>query len=53
VLPPLGRRYPAGLQRVPGSSLQIYTNRGIGVTAPPVRLNCRPEVTLLTLTGAS
>jgi len=53
VLPWLGQRYPAGLQRVPGSTLQVYTNRGIGVTVPPVRLNCRPEVTLLTLSLAS
>jgi len=28
----------------------LYTNRGIGVIAPPVRFNCRPEVTLFTLT---
>jgi predicted MPP superfamily phosphohydrolase len=49
ILPWLGRRYPAGLQAVPGSALQVYTNRGIGLIAPPVRFNCRPEVTLLTL----
>jgi predicted MPP superfamily phosphohydrolase len=49
-LPWLGQEYPAGLQTVSGSTLQVYTNRGIGVIAPPVRLNCRPEVTLLTLT---
>jgi len=49
ILPWLGQRYPAGLQAVPGSALQVYTNRGIGVTAPPLRFNCRPEVTLLTL----
>lgn len=53
VLPVLGRKYPAGLQRVPDSTLQVYTSRGIGVTAPPVRFNCRPEVALLTLTGTS
>jgi predicted MPP superfamily phosphohydrolase len=29
--------------------LQVYTNRGVGVITPPVRFNCRPEVTLLTL----
>jgi predicted MPP superfamily phosphohydrolase len=49
-LPWLGQKYPAGLQAVPGSMLQVYTNRGIGVIAPPVRFNCRPEVALLTLT---
>jgi predicted MPP superfamily phosphohydrolase len=52
MLPHLAEIYPAGLQKVPGSKLQVYTNRGIGVIAPPIRLNCRPEVTLLTLTGA-
>jgi predicted MPP superfamily phosphohydrolase len=53
VLPWLGQIYPAGLRRVPGSILQVYTNRGIGVIAPPLRFNCRPEVTLLTLAAAS
>lgn len=47
VLPYLGQKYPAGLYQVGGMSL--YTNRGIGVIAPPVRFNCPPEVTLLTL----
>lgn len=49
ILPWLGEKYPAGLQTVAGSPLQVYTSRGIGVIAPPVRLNCRPEVALLTL----
>jgi predicted MPP superfamily phosphohydrolase len=49
VLPRFGRRYPVGLQAVPGASLQVYTNRGVGVVAPPVRLGCRPELTELTL----
>jgi hypothetical protein len=48
-LPPLGRRYPIGLQRVPNRTTQVYTNRGIGLISPSVRLNCRPEVTVLTL----
>ena len=47
VLPWLGRKYPAGLYQV--ADLQIYTNRGIGLIAPPVRFNCPPEVTVLTL----
>ena len=50
ILPALAQHYPAGLQTVPGSRLQVYTNRGVGLIAPPVRFNCRPEVTLLTLT---
>jgi predicted MPP superfamily phosphohydrolase len=49
LLPWLGQKYPAGLKPVLGSGLQVYTNRGIGLIAPPVRFNCRPEVTLLTL----
>jgi len=48
-LPWLGQIYPAGLQAVPGATLQVYTNCGVGVINPPVRLNCRPEVAFLTL----
>jgi predicted MPP superfamily phosphohydrolase len=49
ILPQLGRKYPMGLNRV--NNLQVYTNRGIGMVFPPVRLNCPPEVTLITLVG--
>ncbi len=52
ILPWLGRIYPAGLQAVTGASLQVYTNCGVGVISPPVRINCRPEVALLTLRAA-
>ena len=48
VLPYLATKYPYGLRQV--GSMWLYTNRGIGVIAPPVRFNCRPEVTLFTLT---
>lgn len=54
VLPPMARKYHTGLNRVGG--LQVYTSRGLGVINPPVRLNCPPEVTLITLrkdTGTS
>lgn len=47
VLPYLGRRYPIGLQRA--GNTWVYTSRGIGVIYPPIRLNCPPEITLLTL----
>jgi len=47
VLPYLASKYYAGLHRVGGTWL--YVNRGVGMIAPPVRFNCRPEVTLLTL----
>lgn len=49
ILPHLGKKYSIGLNRV--RDLQVYTNRGIGVVTPPVRLNCPPEVTLITLVG--
>jgi uncharacterized protein len=47
ILPKLGQKYHTGLNHV--GRLQVYTNRGLGVIDPPVRLNCPPEVTLLTL----
>jgi uncharacterized protein len=47
VLPPLGKLYPAGQYQV-GDMIQ-YTSRGIGVAGLRVRLNCRPEVTILRL----
>ncbi|MDI6770922.1 MAG: hypothetical protein QMD04_14785, partial [Anaerolineales bacterium] len=42
-----GQKYAGGL--VQGPSTLVYVNRGIGLIAPPVRFNCRPEVTLLQL----
>jgi predicted MPP superfamily phosphohydrolase len=47
ILPYLGRKYPRGPYQI--DSLQLYTNRGLGVISPPVRFNCRPEITLFTL----
>ncbi len=51
ILPPLGRKYPWGLNQV--KQMQVYTNRGLGMVGfglpIAVRLNCRPEVTILTL----
>jgi uncharacterized protein len=29
--------------------LTLYTNRGLGTVNLPVRMNCPPEITLLTL----
>lgn len=40
--------YPEGLYRHQDSHL--YVNRGIGTTFTPIRLNARPEVTVLNLT---
>lgn len=42
-----GQKYAGGLVQAPCSP--VYVTRGIGMTRPAVRLNCRPEVTLLTL----
>jgi predicted MPP superfamily phosphohydrolase len=42
-----GQKYASGLVEAP--STLVYVNRGIGLIPPPVRFNCRPEVTLLRL----
>lgn len=47
ILPAMAHKYHTGLNRV--GRLQVYTSRGVGVINPPVRLNCRPEVSLITL----
>jgi len=49
-LPSWGRRYDYGLYKV--GSMSLYTNRGIGVADIPVRFNCPPEVTEITLHAA-
>lgn len=46
-LPPMARRYPRGLHQV--GNLTLYTNIGIGTIRAPVRINCPPEITLITL----
>jgi len=47
MLPEKGKKYVSGLYRV-GGMLQ-YTSRGVGMTVPYVRFNCRPEITAFTL----
>jgi predicted MPP superfamily phosphohydrolase len=47
-LPVDGKRYVMGLNNAAG--MPIYTARGVGVYRPPMRFNCPPEVTLITLT---
>jgi predicted MPP superfamily phosphohydrolase len=42
-----GQKYARGL--VQGPSTLVYVNRGIGLIDPPLRFNCRPEVTVLQL----
>ncbi len=50
ILPRYGQKYAAGLHRV--GSLQVYTNRGLGMVGVPFRVACPPELTLLTLVPA-
>jgi uncharacterized protein len=44
-----GQKYLHGL--VQGPSCDVFISRGVGTISPPVRLFCRPEVVLLTLTS--
>jgi predicted MPP superfamily phosphohydrolase len=46
-LPPMARKYPCGFHQI--GRLALYTNAGIGTIAIPLRLDCPPEVTLITL----
>jgi predicted MPP superfamily phosphohydrolase len=46
--PKCGSKYVQGLFKVKGSRLLVYTNRGIGTTNLPIRLFCRPEITVFT-----
>lgn len=46
-LPELARKYIWGLYKLGG--LTLYTNPGLGTVRAPIRFNCPPEVTLLTL----
>lgn len=46
-LPDLGKKYVWGLYKVGG--LTLYTNPGLGTVGFPARLNCPPEITLITL----
>jgi predicted MPP superfamily phosphohydrolase len=48
ILPHLGRKYEIGLYRI--NDTWLYTNRGLGYTSLPVRINCPPEITEITLT---
>lgn len=47
ILPPLGKKYVHGHYQF--ERLQLYTNRGLGSVGVPFRLNCPPELTVLTL----
>lgn len=47
ILPDYAQRYDQGLYSIRDGWL--YVNRGLGTTTVPIRLGCRPEVTVLTL----
>lgn len=51
-LPDLGQTYLAGQYDLP-HNLTLYVTRGIGTVGLPLRFNCRPEITILTLKTAS
>jgi predicted MPP superfamily phosphohydrolase len=44
-----GQKYLRGM--VAGPRCRVFVGRGVGTISPPVRLFCRPEVVLITLTG--
>lgn len=46
-LPDLAKKYYLGLYRI--GDLTLYTNAGLGTIRLPMRLNCPPEVTLITV----
>ena len=50
-LPAMARKYVWGTYQV--GPLTLYTNAGLGTIGVPMRLNCPPEITLLTLRRAT
>jgi uncharacterized protein len=46
-LPDMAKNYYLGLYQV--GPLTLYTNAGLGTIGVPVRLNCPPEITFITL----
>ncbi len=50
VLPEMGRKYIEGWFRL--GQMQLHVNRGIGTVGVPFRLDCLPEISLLTLRSA-
>ncbi len=51
ILPDMAKKYPWGLRRV--GPLTLYTNVGLGTIRIAARLNCPPEITLITLHSAN
>ena len=49
-LPPMGRKYSMGHYQF--GKTQLYVNRGLGTVGLPVRFDCPPEITHITLQPA-
>ncbi len=47
VLPPYGKKYHSGLYRI--GEMYQYTTRGLGTSTVAIRINCPPEISILTL----
>lgn len=47
--PPGGRKYIQGLFHVGTERMPLYVSRGIGMTHLPIRVLCRPELSVITL----
>ena len=50
-LPEMGKRFPAGLYTL--RNCLLYTNRGVGMTYIPIRMNCPPEITVFTFVAGA
>jgi len=50
ITPYLSWKYPLGLYNING--MWLYTNRGLGTTNVPLRVNCAPEITEIILVRA-
>jgi hypothetical protein len=50
-LPDMAKKYVLGLYKI--GPLTLYTNAGLGTVIAPVRWNCPPEITLLTMRPSS
>jgi predicted MPP superfamily phosphohydrolase len=50
-LPNLAKKYILGTYHI--GPLTLYTNAGLGTVGVPMRLNCPPEITLITLRSAT
>jgi uncharacterized protein len=46
-----GSKYRGGLVQAPGS--RVFVSRGLGEAGVPLRLNCPPEINVLTLVGTT